>query len=133
MYDRNVFENISLPLQISGEKNDIIKKKVFEVAEKTGLVDRLKEMPYDISGGEQQRAAIARAIINNPLFVLSDEPTGNLDPFIANDIINRLIEINNGGTTIIVATHNFDIVRKHSDKRIVQIKDKKLFDVRIKE
>lgn len=130
--DRNVFENIALPLHIAKEKKEYIKKKVFEVASTVGLIDKLNEMPYDLSGGEQQRVAIARAIVNDPVLLFADEPTGNLDPFIALEIIKLLMKINMTGTSIIVATHNFDIIKRFKDKRIIQIKDEKLFDVRVR-
>ncbi len=132
MNDRNVYENIAVPLYISGESSDIIKKRVLDISAKMGLLNYLKEMPYDLSGGEQQRVAIARAIINEPSVLLADEPTGNLDPFIARDIVKILININILGTTVIFATHNFEIVKRYQDKRIVQIKNKKLYDVKIK-
>jgi cell division transport system ATP-binding protein len=130
--DRDVFENIAIPLYISGENKEKIRKKVYDVSSRVGLVDRLKEMPYDLSGGEQQRVSIARAIVNDPLILIADEPTGNLDPFISFEIIKLLDEINIKGTTVLIATHNFDIVRKFGDKRIIQIKKNKFFDVRLK-
>lgn len=130
--DRNVFENIAVPLYITGEKKETIKKKVFDIASKLGLMDHMKDMPYDISGGEQQRAAVARAMIMEPVLLLADEPTGNLDPFVALDIIKLLNDINKAGTTLVIATHNFEIVKKFSDKRILQIKEKNLVDVRVK-
>ncbi|HWQ81997.1 MAG TPA: ATP-binding cassette domain-containing protein [Ignavibacteria bacterium] len=130
--DRNIFENIAVPLYITGEKKEIIKKKVFDIASKLGLMEHMKDMPFDISGGEQQRAAIARAMITEPVLLLADEPTGNLDPFVALDIMKLLNDINKTGTTMIIATHNFEIVKKFSDKRILQIKDKNLVDVRVK-
>ncbi len=130
--DRNVFENIALPLNISGEKKEYIKKKVYDVASTVGLLNRLNEMPYDLSGGEQQRVVIARSVVNDPILLFADEPTGNLDPFIALDIIKLLLKINMSGTSIIVATHNFDIIKRFKDKRIIQIKDERLFDVRVK-
>lgn len=130
--DRNVFENIATPLYITVNKKETVKKRVYDVASKLGLINYIKEMPYDLSGGEQQRVAIARAIINEPVLLIADEPTGNLDPFISNEIIKLLIDINIQGTTVIVATHNFEIVRRFSDKRILQVKDKKVFDVRVK-
>lgn len=132
LFDRNVFENIAAPLYIIGERKDYIKKKVYDVASQIGLMDRLNEMPYDLSGGEQQRVAIARAVINEPLVLIADEPTGNLDPFISSEIIKLLIAINMQGTTVITATHNFEIVKKFHDKRILQIKENTLFDVRLK-
>ena len=130
--DRNIFENIAIPLYIAGVKKEQIKKKVFDIAAKLGLMEYVNEMPYDLSGGEQQRVAIARAMITEPVLLLADEPTGNLDPFVALDIVKLLNEINKTGTTVIMATHNFDIVKKFSDKRIIQIKNKQLFDVRLK-
>lgn len=130
--DRNIFENIAIPLYIAGEKKELIKKKVFDISSKLGLMEHMNDMPYDISGGEQQRVAVARAMITDPILLLADEPTGNLDPFVALDIVKLLNDINKTGTTLIMATHNFEIVKKFNDKRILQIKDKKLFDVRIK-
>ena len=130
--DRNIFENIAIPLYISNTKKDTIKKRVFETASKLGLMERLNEKPYDLSGGEQQRVAIARALISEPILLLADEPTGNLDPFVALDIVRLLNDINKTGTTLIMATHNFDIVKKFSDKRIIRLKNKQLFDVRLK-
>lgn len=130
--DRNVYDNIAVPLFIAKEKKENVRKKVYEIASKVGLIDKIKEMPYDLSGGEQQRVAIARAIVTEPKLIVADEPTGNLDPFIGYEIVKLLEDINLRGTTVIVATHNFEIVRKFKDKRIIQIKNKKLFDVRLK-
>jgi len=132
LYDRNVFENAAMPLYIEGTKKEYIKKKVYDVLSKVGLIDKVNEAPYDLSGGEQQRLAIARAIINDPIAIIADEPTGNLDPFVSIEILKLINEINLYGTAVILSTHNFDIVRKMKDKRIIQIKDKKLFEVRLK-
>jgi cell division transport system ATP-binding protein len=132
MNDRSVFDNIATPLYITGYRKEEINRRVFQVAAELGISSHLKEMPYDLSGGEQQRVALARAIVSNPPLLIADEPTGNLDPFVGANIIKLLLDINNKGTTAIVATHNFDIVKKHSEKRIIQIKDKKLYDVRIR-
>jgi cell division transport system ATP-binding protein len=130
--DRNVYENIAMPLYISGEKGESVRKKVYNTASAFGIFDSLKLMPYDISGGEQQRVCIARAMIIEPKIFIADEPTGNLDPFVSSEIFKLINEINMKGTTCIVATHNFEIVRKYQSKRILQIKDNKLYDVRIK-
>ncbi|MBS1513981.1 MAG: ATP-binding cassette domain-containing protein [Bacteroidetes bacterium] len=132
LHDRNVFENAAMPLYIEGMKKEFIKRKVFDALSKVGLIDKVNEMPYDLSGGEQQRLAIARAIINDPVLLIADEPTGNLDPFVSMEIIKLINEINLFGTAVILSTHNFEIVRKMKDKRIVQIKEKKLYDVRLK-
>lgn len=132
LHDRNVFENAAMPLYIEGMKKEYIKKKVYDVLSKVGLIDKLNDMPYDLSGGEQQRLAIARAIINDPIALIADEPTGNLDPFVSVEILKLINEINLFGTAVILSTHNFEIVRKMKDKRIIQIKEKKLFEVRLK-
>lgn len=132
LHDRNVFENAAMPLYIEGLKKEYIKKKVYEVLSKVGLIDKVNDMPYDLSGGEQQRLAIARAIINDPIALIADEPTGNLDPFVSIEILKLINEINLFGTAVILSTHNFEIVRKMKDKRIIQIKEKKLFEVRLK-
>lgn len=130
--DRNIYENIAVPLYIASEKKESIKKRVYDIASKLGLMEYLNVFPYDLSGGEQQRVAIARAMITEPILLLADEPTGNLDPFVALDIVKLLNDINKTGTTLIMATHNFDIVKKFGDKRILQLKDRKVFDVRLK-
>jgi len=130
--DRNIYENIAVPLYIASRKKDTIKKCVFDIASKLGLIEYLNVFPYDLSGGEQQRVAIARAMITEPILLIADEPTGNLDPFVAMDIVKLLNDINKTGTTLIMATHNFDIVKKFGDKRILQIKEKKVYDVRLK-
>jgi len=131
--DRNVFDNVALPLYLAGMKPELIKKKVFNVLNEVGVFDLYKKMPKEISGGEQQRVSIARAIVNEPYILIADEPTGNLDPFISFEIIKLLLNINYKGTAVFMATHNYEIVRKLKSKRLMQIKDKKVFDVVIKE
>lgn len=132
MYDRNIYENIAVPLYIAGEKADKIKKKVYDISSRLGIMDKLKDSPHDLSGGELQRTAIARAMITEPKLLIADEPTGNLDPFISIEIVKLINEINMKGTAVIFATHNFEIVRKMRDKRIIQIKENKLFEVKLK-
>jgi cell division transport system ATP-binding protein len=131
--DRDVFDNVALPLYLAGIKPDIVKKKVFNVLNEVGVFDSYKKMPYELSGGEQQRISIARAIVNEPFILMADEPTGNLDPFVSFEIIKLLLNINYKGTAVLIATHNYEIVRKLKSKRLMQIKDKKVFDVVIKE
>lgn len=131
--DRNVFDNVALPLYLAGAKPEIIKKKVFNVLNEVGVFDSYKKMPKELSGGEQQRVSIARAIVNEPYILIADEPTGNLDPFVSFEIIKLLLNINYKGTAVFMATHNYEIVRKLKSKRLMQIKDKKVFDVVIKE
>jgi len=131
--DRNVFDNVALPLFLAGLKPGIVKKKVFNVLNEVGVFDSYKKMPFELSGGEQQRVSIARAIVNEPLVLIADEPTGNLDPFVSFEIIKILLNINYKGTAVLVATHNYEIVRKLKSKRLMQIKDKKLFEVEMKD
>ena len=88
-------------------------------------------MPHELSGGEQQRVVIARAIVNNPSFLLADEPTGNLDPTTSHEILQLLTNINTRGTAVVMATHNYELVRQ-TNERIVQIQNGKLFDVEMK-
>lgn len=131
--DRDVFENVALPLYLSGVKPDVIKKKVLNVLNEVGVLDSYKKMPQELSGGEQQRVSIARAIVNEPYILIADEPTGNLDPFVSFEIIKLLLSINYKGTAVFIATHNYEIVRRLKSKRLLQIKDKKVLDVVIKE
>ncbi len=131
--DRNVFDNVALPLNLAGEKPDIVKKKVFNILNEVGVFDSYRRMPFELSGGEQQRVSIARAMVNEPYILIADEPTGNLDPFVSFEIIKLLLNINFKGTAVFMATHNYDIVKKLKSKRLMQIKDKKVFDVVIKE
>jgi len=131
--DRDVFENVALPLYLSGQKPDMIKKKVFNILNEVGVFDSYKKMPHELSGGEQQRVSIARAVVNEPYILIADEPTGNLDPFVSFEIIKLLLSINYKGTAVFIATHNYEIVKKLKTKRLLQIKDKKILDVVMKE
>ncbi|MBL4754052.1 MAG: ATP-binding cassette domain-containing protein [Flavobacteriales bacterium] len=111
--DRSVGENLIFAMKATGWKDKKeIKVKVEEVLSKVGLAEMGNEMPYQISGGEQQRVAIARALVNNPQVILADEPTGNLDPEISEDIVRLLKEISASGTAVIIATHDSNILSK---------------------
>lgn len=105
-----VYENIAFALEVIEEQPTIVKKKVMHVIAKVGLAKKAQHFPHELSGGEQQRVAIARAIVNKPAVVIADEPTGNLDPDTAWGIMDIFHEINQDGTTIVMATHNKDIV-----------------------
>lgn len=107
---RNVFENVAFALEITGVPNRIIKHTVPKVLELVGLTDKEKNFPKELSGGEKQRVAIARAVVRQPKILIADEPTGNLDPKHAWDIINLLLKINRYGTTVLLTTHNKEIV-----------------------
>ncbi len=118
LFDRTIFENIALPLEVSGIKPEDAKKKVEEVLSQVGILSHKDKFPIQLSGGEIQRAAIARALVLSPDILLADEPTGNLDPSTSKDIVKLLIQINEKGTTVIMATHNMEIVQSMS-KRVI--------------
>jgi len=123
--DRNVFENLSFVLEVIATPKKEIKKKVNDVLNEVGLSHKRLKMPDQLSGGEKQRVAIARAILNQPLIILADEPTGNLDPETSNEILDLLQKINKRGTAVLCATHNYDIVRK-GNTRIFKIEGGKI-------
>ncbi len=123
--NRNVFENVAFALEIVGYGNKEIKHTVPRVLDIVGLKGKEKRMPLELSGGERQRVAIARAIVRQPKILIADEPTGNLDPKHAWDVIKVLEKINRYGTTVILTTHNQDIVNKLR-RRVITIADGKI-------
>jgi len=125
LWDRTIFENIILPLEVSGTKPIEAKKRVEEIMVQVGIEDQKNKFPIQLSGGELQRVAIARALVLSPDVLLADEPTGNLDPKTSKEIIKLLVEINKKGTTIIMATHNVDIVNALS-KRVIALEEGKV-------
>lgn len=116
-----VFENVALPLEIRGERPSYVQKRVDEVLEQVGLSYKKRQFPEQLSGGEQQRVAIARALVHQPGVLIADEPTGNLDARLSEEIMDLLEKVNAQGTTIFVATHDLEIVRRRA-KRIVEIR-----------
>jgi len=118
--DRNVYENIAFAQKVIGESTRSIKKKVPSFLSMVGLAAKYRSYPKELSGGEQQRVAIARALINEPSILLADEPTGNLDNNNAWEIMKLLEEVNDRGTTVIVVTHNMEIV-KVMKKRVITV------------
>ena len=118
--NKTVFENIAFALEVIEEKPSVIKEKVEHVLELVGLEDKANDLPEDLSGGEQQRVAVARAIVNRPLVLIADEPTGNLDPNTSKDIVDLFKHINNFGTTVVMVTHNMDLVT-YLNKRVIQL------------
>ena len=118
--DRNVYENIAFAQKVIGDSTRNIKKKVPSFLSMVGLAAKYRSYPKELSGGEQQRVAIARALINNPSILLADEPTGNLDNNNAWEIMKLLEEVNDRGTTVIVVTHNMEIV-KVMKKRVITV------------
>ncbi len=103
---RTVFDNVALPLQVTGTGNRTVQKRVISLLARMGLSHRRNAFPHELSGGEQQRVAIARAMVAHPEILLADEPTGNLDPEVSREVVDLLLEINRGGTTVVMATHD---------------------------
>ena len=120
--DRTAYENVAFAMQVIEAPGHKIRNRVSEVLELVGLKDRGDNYPGEMSGGEQQRVAIARAIVNDPLLVIADEPTGNLDPETSKDIMEIFTQINNNGTTIIMATHDKTMV-DYMQKRVIALEN----------
>ena len=129
--DRNVYDNVAFALYVTNARRGEVKKKVLHALADVGLSHKRNQMPHELSGGEQQRVVMARALINEPAILLADEPTGNLDPTSSAEIMELLTKINMRGTAVLMATHNYDLVRQYP-ARIVQLKDGKLLDVELK-
>lgn len=129
--DRNVYDNLAFVLQVIGTPKREIKKKIFYALSEVGLAHKQTNMPHELSGGEKQRVAIARAIINEPFLILADEPTGNLDPETADEILSILKKINSRGTSVIFATHNYELIRSF-DTKIIKLEDGKAIKVLLK-
>jgi cell division transport system ATP-binding protein len=115
---RTIYENVAFPLNVYGEKSDIVEKRTHQALETVGLIRKMRLFPHQLSGGEQQKVSIARAIINRPPILLADEPTGGLDPDTSWEIMELLARINKQSTTVIVSTHNKSIVDRMR-KRVV--------------
>ena len=118
--DRNVYENVAFAMKVTEASTREIKKRVPLVLSMVGLAAKYRSLPKHLSGGEQQRVAIARALVNNPKIILADEPTGNLDNNNAWEIMDLLKQINDNGTTVIVVTHNMEIIERMK-KRVITI------------
>ncbi len=115
--DRTVHDNLHFVLKATGwKKKTEIEERILEVLQKVKLEDKLHKLPNQLSGGEQQRVVIARALLNNPDIILADEPTGNLDPETSEEIMGILFDIKNSGRAILMATHNYTILKKYPEK-----------------
>lgn len=119
--DKNVYENVAFALEVTGTRPEEIRTRVPHVLSLVGLEHKAREHTDELSGGERQRVSLARAIVNRPKILLADEPTGNLDPATSREILDLLLRIHQGGTTVIVATHDHAIVG-YRDRRVVQMK-----------
>ena len=128
--DRSVYDNVAFALQVTGTKRRDIGKRVLRVLADVGLSHKRSSMPDELSGGEQQRVVIARALVNEPFILLADEPTGNLDPTTSNEILDLIKTINSHGTAVLMATHNHDIVRR-SGGRVLLLRDGRVSEMEV--
>jgi cell division transport system ATP-binding protein len=128
LYTRTVFENVSIAMEVAGATRKDIKRDVPKLLDLVGLSDKAKHYPSELSGGEKQRVSIARALSHNPILLIADEPTGNLDKVNAYEIITLLLKINNSGTTVLLSTHDQEIIDKLKKRVITLQKGKVILD-----
>lgn len=119
LFDRTVFDNVALPLQVTGVPAMEAAKRVRAALDKVGLLSKEKSLPITLSAGEQQRVGIARAVVNKPTLLLADEPTGNLDPILSAEIINVFQDFNRVGVTVLIATHDLELVHRFGHREIM--------------
>nr|WP_306416379.1 MULTISPECIES: cell division ATP-binding protein FtsE [unclassified Vibrio] len=117
LMDRSIYDNVALPMRIESISENEIKRRVGAALDKTGLLDKARCLPSQLSGGEQQRVGIARAVVNRPTLLLADEPTGNLDPELSNRVLRLFEEFNRAGVTILLATHDVGLVNTRPQYR----------------
>ena len=117
----SVYDNVAFAMRVIGAKEKEIRKRVPYILQLVGLSHKARSMPNELSGGEQQRVSLARALVNNPKLIIADEPTGNVDPEMSHEIVDMLTKINNNGTTVIMVTHEHDLVRAFQ-RRVIVIK-----------
>ena len=118
----SVYDNVAFAMRVIGAKEKEIRKRVPYILQLVGLSQKARSMPNELSGGEQQRVSLARALVNNPKVIIADEPTGNVDPEMSHEIVGLLTKINNAGTTVIMVTHEHDLVRSFQ-RRVIVIKN----------
>ncbi|HHO68084.1 MAG TPA: cell division ATP-binding protein FtsE [Gammaproteobacteria bacterium] len=119
LFDRTVFDNVALPLVIAGHRHQDIGRRVRAALDKVGLLDHERDLPITLSGGEQQRVGIARAVVNKPKLLLADEPTGNLDPDLSREIMQLFALFNQVGVTVLIASHDLDLISRMDYPRLV--------------
>ena len=125
LYDRSVFDNIALPLVIAGYRYQEIRRRVHAALDKVGLLKKERVSPIALSGGEQQRVGIARAVVHRPALLLADEPTGNLDPALSWDIMKLFEQFNQVGVTVLIASHDLEMIKK-MNKSIITLREGRL-------
>ncbi len=118
----SVYDNVAFAMRVIGAKEKDIRKRVPYILQLVGLSHKARSMPNELSGGEQQRVSLARALVNNPKLIIADEPTGNVDPEMSHEIVEMLTKINNNGTTVVMVTHEHDLVRAFQ-RRVIVIKN----------
>ncbi|CAH0542669.1 Cell division ATP-binding protein FtsE [Vibrio marisflavi CECT 7928] len=121
LMDRSIYDNVALPMRIESISELDIRKRVSAALDKTGLLDKARCLPSQLSGGEQQRVGIARAVVNRPTLLLADEPTGNLDPELSNRVLKLFEEFNRAGVTILLATHDIGLVNTRPQYRHLEL------------
>lgn len=126
--DRSVYENVAFTLYVTGKKSSTIKAKVLQALSRVGLAHKAKRFPHELSGGEQQRVVIARAIVSEPWVMVADEPTGNLDPGVSDEIMRLLLDLHRQGMTLVMATHDYRLIRKYP-ARTLAIMNRQLVEV----
>jgi len=119
LHDRTVFDNVALPLVIAGENHREIGRRVRAALDKVGLLNKERNLPIALSGGEQQRVGIARAVVNRPPILLADEPTGNLDPDLSRDIMHLFEQFNQVGVTVFIASHDLDLIKTLPYRQVI--------------
>lgn len=125
LFDRTIYDNVALPLIISGFPQQETGRRVRAALDKVGLLNKEKRFPLELSGGEQQRVGIARAVVNKPRILLVDEPTGNLDPALSADIMHLFRQFNEVGVTLLIASHDLDLIRRQG-KRVLTLREGQL-------
>ena len=125
LFDRTVFDNVALPLLVSGYQPREVGRRVRAALDKVGLLDKEKQNPITLSGGEQQRVGIARAVVHKPRILLADEPTGNLDPELSSEIMNLFRDFGEVGVTVLIATHDIDLISRMG-LRVLQLQQGRL-------
>ena len=126
--DRTIFDNVALPLIISGSSRQEVKRRVQAALDKVDLLSKINNCPMELSGGEQQRVGVARAVVHRPAVLLADEPTGNLDPALSWDMMKLFEQFNQVGVTVLIASHELDMI-KHMNKRIIILDDGRILDM----